>query len=387
MSIRNLNLVCICFIIFACSSPNQKKGIIDLQKCLKEDTKVYLSEIASNIEYITLESNEQSYLGQISQIRFLKDKLVLVDSKTNSIHIFSNKGKHINKISSIGKGPKEYISIGWIDVSVKDSSIYLLDNRTSNLLKFAINGEFINKWRIEGWPSAFDISNDNITFLYVFPNSVHNNNFSISIFDIALTKNEKRIKTRSITEDKAFVTSATGDFLFAKSCDTLTYWEYKKDIIYKVKGTDIYETYKIIYPNPLTYDSKNKDLSNYTTIYSIYASCNYLFLHGDYKSNPFRIVYDQRTKKAIKLSLKDADKLNYGFINDIDGGYTFYPEGVAADGRVYMKISLLKLKEFLESKKMKNQNILNSSNSKELQKLINSSTIEDNDCIMLVTLK
>ncbi len=387
MSIRNLNLIFICIVIFACSSPNEKKEIIDLRKCLKENTKVYLSEIANNIEYITLENNEQSYLGKIGQLRFIKDRIVLVDSRMNSIHIFNNKGKHINKISSIGKGPNEYISIGWIDVSLKDSSIYLLDNETSNLLKFALNGEFINRWRIEGRPTAFDISNDNITFLYVFPNSVDNNNFSISISDIALTKHEKRIKTRPITKEKAFVTSATWDFLFAKSCDTLTYWEYKKDIVYKIIGTDIYEAHKIIYPNPLTYDSKSKNLSEYTRIYEVYESCNYLFLTGDYKSNPFRIVYDKRTKKAIKLSLKDIDKLNYGFINDIDGGYTFFPEGVTPDGRVYMKISLFELKEYLESKKMKNQKVLNSSKSEELQKLINSSTIEDNDCIMLVTLK
>jgi hypothetical protein len=387
MPIRNLNLILVCIVLFACSSQNEKKGIIDLRKCLKENTKVYLSEIANEIEYITLENNEQSYLGEIGQLKFFKDRIVLVDSKMNCIHIFNNTGKHIKKISSVGKGPKDYISIGWIDVSLKDSCIYLLDNETSNLLKFNQDGKFVNRWRIEGRPTAFDISNDNITFLYVFPNSVYNNNFSISIFDRALTRHEKRIKSRPITEDKAFVTSATGDFLFAKSCDTLTYWEYKNDIIYKITGTKIYEAYKIIYPNSLTNDSKNNNLSSYTTIYSVYESCNYLFLFGDYKSNPYRIVYDKRTKKAIKLSLKDADKLNYGFINDIDGGYTFYPEGVTLDGRVYMKISLWKLKEYLGSKKLKNLKVVNSSKLKELQKLINSSTIEDNECIMLVTLK
>ena len=382
---RNLKLILVCIILISCSSQKEKKGIIDLRKCLKENSIVYLSEIANDIEYIPLESNELNYIGNIGQLRFFKEQIVLVDSKTNIIHIFNNKGKHIKKISSIGKGPKEYISIGWIHISSKDSCIYILDNETSNLLKFDINGKFMNRWKIEGNPSAFDISNNNITFLYVYPNSAYNNNFSISIFDKSLTNHVNKIKTKAITKEKAFVTNATGNFLFAKSSDTLTYWEYRKDVIYKIKGTDIFEAYKIIYPNPLTYESPNTDISKYTKIYNVFESSNYFFLCGDYNSAPFRIVYDKRTMKSKQLSLKAADKLNYGFINDIDGGFTFFPEGVTPDGRLYMKISLFQLKEYLENNTKKY--ILNSSKSKELQKLMNSSTIEDNECIMLVTLK
>lgn len=110
IKISNIFLVCT-FLITSCQS-NQNGGTqtINLTKGLKNDRKINLSEIATNIEYIPLETTEYSYTGTIKKVKFCNGFIFILESKEKVIQIFDNKGEHIKEINKCGKGPGEYIN-------------------------------------------------------------------------------------------------------------------------------------------------------------------------------------------------------------------------------------------------------------------------------------
>src|SRR5690606_26101942 len=65
----------------------------------------------SKAAYIPLETSANSMIGNISRLCYFRDQFFILDKKGNSILIFDKKGKFLDKIEAIGKGPGEYISL------------------------------------------------------------------------------------------------------------------------------------------------------------------------------------------------------------------------------------------------------------------------------------
>ncbi|WP_209333004.1 6-bladed beta-propeller, partial [Lunatimonas salinarum] len=105
-------------LIGACSEPvsddAKHVSVIKLDPLLtgRKET-INLSEIAESIEYISLETNEQSIFGHIvkpsEQIKFF-EKGVLISDKSRLLH-FGYQGDYIGEIGKKGIGPTEYADI------------------------------------------------------------------------------------------------------------------------------------------------------------------------------------------------------------------------------------------------------------------------------------
>lgn len=385
-----ITIVCI-FLLISCDT--SQKGIIeviDLTNGLKHTRKVNLSEIASDVEYIILDTTEESYIGSFEQVKFFKDFIFILDSKFKAIHIFNKNGKLISKIDKKGRGPGEYIGLRDLEIYPKDTSIFILDGQMDKLINYSINGEFIHEWRIlDRYASAFSIlEGPSYIFFTTYPNNAFNDGFSLSVYDKNLHIVNRLINKDILSQDIAFSMPSSSSFTFENFCDTLTYWEYRKDVVYKItNGGTVIPKYKITYPNPMPL---NADITNnypYNVLYSFIETDCYMFFFGNYKEYPFRSVYSKKTKEAVTLSLNYADELNYGFINDIDGGYTFFPDGVTPDGKLYCTFSMFELKRFLSESSNINKNVLSEQKRTELLNLVEKSKLEDNYCLMIVTLK
>ena len=344
-----------------------------------------LSEIAESIQYIPLESNSESFIGQIKQIKIFGDRIYVLDSKNNKIVIFNKKGKYLNKIEAVGKGPKEYIKIGWIDISNSDSCLYLFDSETCELLKFNQKWEYLTRWKITRYPSAFSTYKGQTCFLYVYPNYVSNNYYSLSIYNAAMINIKKMISNVYITKEEVFRSRGIGDFLFAEVCDTLVYWEHKKDnIIYHItEKNNAIKRYELVLPGSSLSRDNLGDISD-DDIFDVLESCGYLFFTGNYRGIAFRGFYNKAHKKLTILSKKYANEFGYGFINDIDSGLQFWPEGITEDGtQAYSTFYGIDLKEFLDHKKDIGSKLKQSKVSKKLIDLVNNSNV----IIMIVALK
>jgi hypothetical protein len=83
----------------------------------------------------------------------MNDKLyVLNESHNNGIFIYSNTGKFINKIYSVGKGPAEYTSIGDFSLDYINRQIVLTDNFSDKILIYDSLGNYRNVVRLNFSP-------------------------------------------------------------------------------------------------------------------------------------------------------------------------------------------------------------------------------------------
>lgn len=376
---------------FSCkTNPKESIEIIDLTEGLRKNSTINLSQIATDIEYISLETKKESLIGSIEQVKFYSNYILILDAKQNVIQIFDRKGNYLRRIDYRGKGPGEYISLKDFEICQKDTSIIIFDNEGDKLIKYNFKGEFINEWKIpEQYASAFSlVENDSFVFLTSYPVNAFNEGYSLSIYDKDIKIINKFLNTDIVSKEVAFTMDSYGMMAFQEFCDTLTYWEFRKDIVYKITDNKtVIPRYKILYPSPVPLNTSLDEVKQGNSLHGYIETCNYIFLWGDYNKNFFRLVYSKKSKKVSHISLKDRDRLNYGFKNDIDGGFTFYPKDVTSDGKLFCVFSMFRLKQFLSDKTNIRKEVLSEQKRAELMNLLKDSKPEDNGCIMLVTLK
>jgi len=131
-------LVLLVIALFSCNK--QKIGIeIDFSK--KQQCK--LSSIVDSVQTIQLETSPEYLIGRVDA--FYKDDgcLFIADKRQKTVFIFSENGKYINKISSVGRGVGEYMSttVVCLDKFKKRFNIY--DEYQKKIITYNYNGDFV----------------------------------------------------------------------------------------------------------------------------------------------------------------------------------------------------------------------------------------------------
>ncbi len=169
MKIKNTiilkTVIKICF-IFAClfgysqirNSDFSSESIgIDVDN-LKTNGIVYFSDIFDSYEIIPLETTSESLIGKINSIRFIKDKIIVLDrSIAKTVFLFDINGKFITKIGRIGKGPGEYLSPSSISADEAMGIIAVYDGRLNSVLLYGINGDYIKSIQLKSKVAAKSI--------------------------------------------------------------------------------------------------------------------------------------------------------------------------------------------------------------------------------------
>ena len=90
--------------------------------------RIDIHEIA-DVEYIPLETNEQSLIGN-TDFQAISDKYIIIgDMKYFQIIIFDRQGKFIRCINKRGQGPGEYNSFYAFDVDFDKEEIFIREDR------------------------------------------------------------------------------------------------------------------------------------------------------------------------------------------------------------------------------------------------------------------
>jgi len=134
---REIVLFIILFALFSCKK--QKTGIeIDFSK--KQQCK--LSSIVDSIKTIQLETSPEYLIGTVDA--FYKDDgcLFIVDKRQKTVFIFSENGKYINKISSVGRGVGEYMSTSIVCLDKFKKRFNIYDEYQKKIIAYNYNGDF-----------------------------------------------------------------------------------------------------------------------------------------------------------------------------------------------------------------------------------------------------
>lgn len=105
-------------------------------QCIDYDNLSNGDFIIKDIEYVPLETADQSLLGNIKKVLFKNNKFYILDtSENNGVYIFDRKGRFLSAINKQGEAPDEYIELMDMDVD-NEGNVYIADNARMNLLKY-----------------------------------------------------------------------------------------------------------------------------------------------------------------------------------------------------------------------------------------------------------
>jgi hypothetical protein len=149
--IKSVNIAIIYFVLlFACSTVEKKGDQITSDKTKQVQIQVLESIDFLKIEIIAeipLETTEESLIGEISKIIFHGDSIFVLDSRYGKkIYCFSREGKFLFSFGKVGEAGDEYEVP--TDFLIKDDQIIVVDNQSISVLRYDLQGNFLEKERI-----------------------------------------------------------------------------------------------------------------------------------------------------------------------------------------------------------------------------------------------
>src|SRR4030042_3728757 len=154
----------------SCLSTNEKAEkktkTFDLS-VLPKPASVKLSDLGFvDIEYIPLETNEQSLISGTNEILFpIKisvDENSYLIKRFNTILKFHYNGSFATRIGTVGRGPNEFTAAHDSKIYEKNQNIYLLARWQEKFFVYSENGELIRTFKVPFSPSEFSFCGDGI---------------------------------------------------------------------------------------------------------------------------------------------------------------------------------------------------------------------------------
>ena len=372
-------LIVVIYLAISCGhkKENLSPHIIPLESAVGDYHILNLSDYATDIRYVPIETQESSLIGGMRQIVYENEQIIISDD-INNCYLFDNNGKFIRKIGSAGRGPNEYLYIP--RVYVHNNLIFLNDR--SKLIIYDTNGfliDNINLWSSDLSRSyivrnVLPLSRDTFVMDVV---TLDNEYYPKAILFESYQLNAKPIKEypSSVKLDKvaaAFSISDEEAIMYRFKDEIRTYKYINCDTLFTIgqdtemKSAFIFELGQ--YRPTLSYlefrDGPDGGM-NFIRPANIFESINHLFIEfsfAKYAPEPFKYTYSfpgsdprERTnynvcgvfdKSSGQLTLmKQSIKGKLGLKNDVDDGPIIWPHYISSNNELVTYISA---KDFLD---------------------------------------
>lgn len=373
---------------------------INYEELLLNKKTIGLNQIATNVEYIQLETNDDCVIAQNPNYYFT-DSLIFV-AQEKSVFKFSIKGKFLGKVASNGRGPNEVAdAIGSIWLVPGKSEFIAQDYARKKLLYFSYAGIVVKTIKYPPQLGKIIFTNDR-NYITYNSGSGGNNKY---IFRLTNDRND----TISVVDNynywennSTFASNLTGpNKLFYYIRNRVFLKSIYNDTVYYVSSNKILPSYfidlgKYKLPENLVYPEKFRgaDLQQYRdksvkfNFLSVFEASNKIFLTSYcYNSNinPNKYFIYDKVKNGGYFLVNNNDK-STGIVNDWDDGLDFIPTAAINDDKVYMPISVLDFQKHFNDNSI-NKTATHSEKAKQLKKLVSESDILGNPILMIVTLK
>lgn len=412
------------FVISCTSSNNAKKSdkipVIDIESAVGSGQIINLSDIATEIRYIPLETTDSSLIPELPRIIYERGLFYSVSHY--NIVIFDSCGRYMKTINRRGRGPQEYLSIlySYIDPETGDISMYVqCPDQKLSVLTYSLESKLLSKHLADsitmGIPNLF-MKKDGNKLLFSYNVSVSDSvQHYATIFDTSGTVLKRlfkpkldfykrmyselsnRLNDRGFLVDvKAFKRIVPHSFKYKKST---RFFFFENDTIFSLDSSLNYNPLYVFnygkYKNIEEFEGKKSrgkhiDLNDG----KIVETNNHLMMQfnlRDYAHEPFEIVsqssgrsskntlsYAVYDKNRGKLTLMNAPiPAKPGFKEDFESGPPFFPMYISADMYAISIIYPAKLKAFADSHKV----------SPKLKSIADNLKEEDNPVIVMVKMK
>jgi phosphopantetheine adenylyltransferase len=204
---------------------------------------MHLSEIADSVFYIPLHSEKGILLDNIRRpqrnIIVGNNRIFINDGKL--LLSFDWQGNFLAKYGEQGNGPGEYVKIDMFSALFNFEEVYLLDKSSRNILVYNFDGSFKRNIKLEVYAQLMSNLNDEqIVFAYCKGMRDLSDYHALTIHDLDMAHINKKIYFEAEREyEKTKKLSASDVSTFYNFSDTLSYWEYYYDTIWRVIDSDL----------------------------------------------------------------------------------------------------------------------------------------------------
>lgn len=409
--------------LIAISSCKEKKSArelknIDIAGALGKGRIIPLSDIAKDIRYVALETNDTALVGNINSV-FYENGLIYIVHSSTAISLFDDKGKFIRTIDRSGRGPEEYPSLQVLDMLEidKNNGNLIVQSMDSKLNEYTKTGDFVRKIQppdIESSPDTYnkalkikdnqyiftlrpgDDSTANCAVVYdslynilkMVPASSFKNddftrvNFSNSMFTFMKIETDYRV---SRFEDKVRIISNYPGFILSLD----------KNLALDTAFTINYGPYKVTMSNKEEMFSPTAKIISW--IGSLKESKDYIYLWLNLRAlshEPEEQIYNDPSGKEIRrifgitygLFNKNTSEVTLmnqpvkgkkGFMEDFENGPTFWPKTISSQEYLVAAYTAVEFMDFAE----------NNNCSEKIKELAAGLNENDNPVVALVKLK
>ena len=160
-------------LFLSCSNPKNSRSVdlanvenirVDMEK---ESIIGNFDDYFASMEVVPLETNEHSIFGRIERISLYQDKIFILDTSTNSVIVFNNKGKFLFRLQNTGNGPREYNSLTDFAIDRKNEQIILYADRPYRFYFYDLEGNFIKTKNVDKLFLDIGIQNNNFLTLNI----------------------------------------------------------------------------------------------------------------------------------------------------------------------------------------------------------------------------
>lgn len=391
----------LCWSVIGChSSRNKDQSTIKTfnLKELPNLSTLKLSDLGFvNIEYIPLETNEESMLPNIEGLslnwgnhRIIADDNYFLLKHWNKILKFRSDGSFVGPVGTKGRGPNEYTVAHDIDVNPENHNTYLVSAWQKKFNVYSDTGGFIRSFQMPIYaPVEFKFVDGNILcYSDNLQGNIENSFILLDTNGIILKKfpNKYPFKRK---DGFGF----THENLFYRFNNQLLKKEVYSDTIYVYKNMDFRPSLVIEVGERLITPKARSEFDG-LEIGKKYINPLNLFEFGDFVYyafiNEFILGGDTKIYGFFGSKKNDFEaliNLENGLINDLDGGPNILPVTIKDDNTVIAIIDALKLKSHVASVDFRNSKPKLLQKKKDLEKLANNITETDNPILILLKLK
>lgn len=374
-------------LFFSCSSDKSTNiRIIDPRGIIEK--KITLSEIANEITYIPI-SNEILF-GYINAE--LTDSLIFIKPTNDGLLAYYFNGTLKSRIGKRGRGPGEYRNVRSFTIDSNNRTVYILDPVNSKILKYSMNGDFLQEIQIKSEGQSFFgeiiLMNNNI-YLFEGINQGFGKYDWLVLDTLGEIHNEKLNYIEKFPSFHGFIGNKQETYN-----NFFYYWNQINDTIFEINNGEHKAAFLFAQGDFRFPKQKIQAISTeYFYPIKIYFTKDYLFFTYNYQFQNCTGIYIKSEEQlyAVNKTLDPESYFGPGIINDVDGGLPLIPISYYLNNKneefLIGEISPLELKAHVSSKTFMNSTSKFPKKKKELEKLANSLTENDNPVLMLVKLK
>jgi hypothetical protein len=347
-----------------------------------------LSDIATDIEYIPLETTPNSIIGRIINVK-VRNNFIYVATVDNKIFCFNSSGKYLFNLAKAGRGPEEYLYCATFDVNESNSILAVLGTKEIVLYNQVSNGfNFLKRINLNESPQLINFIGQNDNIILQYSNTYGTNPISKELINI---------KGETLLSWPNFMKFQIQEKIMVLSRYENTSFNFKNDLYLKEVGNDTVFKFNGNKLDPvLIFDTKNKRVSpevrsnpkyyadhmyEYYILQKFFGSERFIYYTAAFNKD-YNIVgiYDQVKKTRYAVPGKEFLK------DDISGGVNFEPQ-YCNNGTFYSWIDAITFKNYSSGEIFNKTKVKNSVKHESLKSLAQKITENDNPILIAAKIR